>query len=109
MILHIIDQNQTTHTLEGEVGWRLMEVIRDYDLDIKAECGGACACATCHVYVADAWLSKLPPMRDDEQDRLAEDAFAVTPHSRLSCQIILTDEMAGLTVTLAPGISKNDL
>lgn len=105
-MIHVIDQNQTTHQLEGEIGWRLMEVIRDYNLDIKAECGGACACATCHVYVDDAWLSKLYPMRDDEQARLDEDAFDVKDNSRLSCQIILTPEMDGLTVTLAPGISK---
>ena len=51
----------TRHTLEALEGWRVMEVIRDWGLDIKAECGGACACATCHVYVAPEWVGKLIP------------------------------------------------
>ena len=99
--VHITDFDGTTHTLDGIAGWRLMEVIRDYGLPIKAECGGACACATCHVYVAPEWFGKLPPA-NSEETMMMDDAMAVEENSRLSCQIILTPEMEGLHVTLAP-------
>jgi 2Fe-2S ferredoxin len=100
--LIVIDQTGTRHEVEGLDGWRTMEIIRDHGLPIKAECGGACACATCHVYVDDAWLDRLLPPTDEEIDRLDE-AFEVTDRSRLSCQILMGPELDGLTVTLAPG------
>lgn len=99
--VNITDFEGKTHTLDGLEGWRLMEVIRDYGLPIKAECGGACACATCHVYVAPEWFDKLPPA-NSEETMMMDDAMAVEANSRLSCQIILTPEMEGLSVTLAP-------
>jgi len=77
-----------------------MEIIREYGLPIKAECGGACSCATCHVYVDDEWLDKIPHMRDDEEEMLDE-AFDVQDNSRLSCQIILNEDLDGLKVRLA--------
>ncbi len=101
MIVNVIDREGAEHVLEAPEGWRLMEVIRDHDLPIKAECGGCCSCATCHVYVDYDWLDKIPDVRDDEVDMLDE-AFFVEDNSRLSCQIIMTDEIDGLTVTLAP-------
>lgn len=79
-----------------------MEIIRDYGLPIKAECGGACCCATCHVYVADAWLDKLFPMRDDEDDMLDE-TFDREDNSRLSCQILMSEDLDGLELTLSEG------
>ena len=80
-----------------------MEIIRDWGLPIKAECGGACACATCHVYVAPEWTDRLPAMHQDEQDML-DGAFEVhEERSRLSCQILMTEELDGLELTLAPG------
>jgi 2Fe-2S ferredoxin len=99
--VHITDYDGKRHTLEGIEGWRLMEVIRDYGLPIKAECGGACACATCHVYVAPEWVEKLAAKSGDE-DMMLDDAMAVESNSRLSCQIILSQEHEGLEVTLAP-------
>ncbi len=96
----VTDMEGATHQLEGLVGWRLMEVIRDYGLPIKAECGGACSCATCHVYVEAG--QNLPDMREEELERLDE-AFEVRPNSRLSCQIILDESMQGLHVRLAAG------
>ena len=78
-----------------------MEVIRDYGLPIKAECGGACSCATCHVYVAEEWLGKLFPPREEEIEML-DQAFHVHDNSRLSCQILMSDALDGLHVTLAP-------
>lgn len=101
--LVVVDRDGKRHTVEGLDGWRVMEIIRDQGLPIKAECGGACACATCHVYVDGAWLEKLYPMRDEERDRLDEDAFALQPNSRLSCQILMSEALSGLVVTLAPG------
>ncbi|KAF0173725.1 MAG: 2Fe-2S iron-sulfur cluster binding domain-containing protein [Hyphomonadaceae bacterium] len=100
--LNVIDRNGALHTVEGLDGWRVMEIIRDQGLPIKAECGGACACATCHVYVDEAWLGKLVPPTDEEVERL-DDAFEVTGASRLSCQILMREDFDGLTVTLAPG------
>lgn len=100
--LNVIDQEGTLHTVEGLDGWRVMEIIRDQGLPIKAECGGACACATCHVYVAADWIDRLVAPTDEELERL-DDAFEVTDASRLSCQILMRAEFDGLTVTLAPG------
>ncbi len=97
----VTDREGIRHTLTGLDGWRLMEVIRDHGLPIKAECGGACACATCHVYVADSWLDRLPE-KSEEEEAMLDDAYAVEDHSRLSCQIILNQTLEGLDVTLAP-------
>ncbi|MFZ4542207.1 MAG: 2Fe-2S iron-sulfur cluster-binding protein [Rickettsiales bacterium] len=99
--VHVTDYEGTRHDLEGISGWRLMEVIRDHNLPIKAECGGACACATCHVYVADTWFEKLIPA-NSEETMMMDDAMAVEATSRLSCQIILSPELEGLEVKLAP-------
>ncbi len=102
MKILVTDQDGKEHELEGLEGWRVMEIIKDYGLPIKAECGGACCCATCHVYVDESWLDKLYPMREEEQDMLDE-APDVRDNSRLSCQILMSEELDGLKVTLAPG------
>jgi 2Fe-2S ferredoxin len=78
-----------------------MEVIRDANLPMAAECGGACACATCHVYVAEAWQDRLPQAQQQEVDML-DFGVAVQDSSRLACQIRLTDDLDGLELTLAP-------
>lgn len=100
--LVVIDRQGVRREVEGLDGWRIMEIIRDNGLPIKAECGGACACATCHVYVDAAFLPLLVPPTDEEIERL-DDAFEVEGNSRLSCQILMRAELDGLTVTLAPG------
>lgn len=102
MKIFVTDQAGKEHELDAIEGWRVMEIIRDHGLPIKAECGGACACATCHVYVSDEWLARLHPMQDEEQDML-DIAPDVKDNSRLSCQIIMNEEFNGLKVTLAPG------
>jgi 2Fe-2S ferredoxin len=99
--IKVVDRKGKSHTLEAPEGYRLMEVIRDNGLPIKAECGGACACATCHVYVDKAWLEKLSPALNDEVNMLDE-AFEVEENSRLSCQIIINENLDGLKVTIAP-------
>ena len=91
----------TTHRLEALEGWRVMEVIRDWGLPIKAECGGACACATCHVWVGEKWVAKLAPPSGEELEML-DGAFNVDGRSRLCCQIIMSKELDGLEIELAP-------
>ena len=100
--LIVVDHAGVEHRLEALEGWRVMEVIRDWGLAIKAECGGACACATCHVYVDDDWVDTLVPATDEEVDRLDE-AHLVEANSRLSCQILVRPEFDGLRLRLAPG------
>ncbi len=100
MKIHVTDQDGKEHTLDAIEGWRVMEIIRDHGLPIKAECGGACACATCHVYVDEEWQDKLAEMHDEEEEMLDE-AFEVEDNSRLSCQIIMDESLDGLKVTLA--------
>lgn len=102
MKIFVMDQGGVRHELEAIDGWRVMEIIRDHGLPIKAECGGCCACGTCHVYVDETWLPKLYAMRDDEQEAL-DLAFNVEDNSRLSCQILMSEELDGLELTLAPG------
>lgn len=106
MKLYVTDFEGVEHELEAIEGWRVMEIIRDYGLPIKAECGGACLCGTCHVYVAPEWQDKLYAKTDDEEDRLMEDAIGVEDSSRLSCQILMSDALDGLKVTMAPGSKK---
>jgi 2Fe-2S ferredoxin len=101
----VIDRDGTEHRLPAENGWRAMEVMRDWGLNIKAECGGAAACATCHVHVDPLWAAQLPPASAEEIDML-DVAFDVTATSRLSCQILLTPEMDGLRLKLAPGTER---
>ena len=102
--LYIIvrDRAGAEHRIPALAGWRVMEIIRDNGLPIKAECGGAMLCATCHVYVDPDWLSRVPRPRDDERDMIATEAMMPKETSRLSCQIIMTPELNGLTVSLAP-------
>jgi ferredoxin, 2Fe-2S len=106
MIIRVIDQAGEEHELEGLDGWRVMEVIRDWGLDIKAECGGSCSCATCHVFIEEAWFDKLQPPTHDEEDLLYS-TLDKKPTSRLSCQILLSDALNGLKVTLAPSAAKD--
>lgn len=100
MKIYVTDLNGKEHALDAVEGWRVMEIIREHGLPIKAECGGACACATCHVYVDPAWLPKIHDMREEEEDMLDE-AFNLQDNSRLSCQIIMSEDLDGLRVTLA--------
>ena len=70
MKIFVTDRDGKEHEVEATDGWRVMEVIRDAGLDISAECGGACACATCHVYVDPAWMDKIEPRGEEENDML---------------------------------------
>jgi 2Fe-2S ferredoxin len=101
LVIHVSDRDGKVHHLDAVEGWRVMEIIREHGLPIKAECGGALECATCHVYVQEWWLSKLVAKRPEEDEKL-DDAFHVKSNSRLSCQIIMSEALNGLEVILAP-------
>ena len=94
-----IEHNGTEHVVEVANGLTVMEGARDNNIPgIDADCGGACACSTCHVYVHPDWLAKLVPREDMEEDMLD---FAFEPdatRSRLTCQIKVTDDLDGLVV-----------
>lgn len=88
------------HVVEVKAGLSVMEgAIRNNVPGIDADCGGACACATCHVYVDEAWLDRTGTASAMEESML-DFADAVQPNSRLSCQIRVTDELDGLVVRL---------
>ena len=101
MAINVTDRQGVVHEIALENGRKLMEVIRDAGLPVKAECGGCCVCATCHVYVDDKWFSKLNDAGNEETEMLDE-ACEPNASSRLSCQIILDESLDGLSVTLAP-------
>ena len=93
-----IDVEGTARTVEGEVGSTVMETaIKQGVPGIEAECGGACACATCHVHVDEAWWGAVGEPSPMEEDML-DFAFDVKPNSRLSCQIKVSDQLEGLVV-----------
>ncbi len=93
-----IPYRQEEITVEAEIGSTVMETaVRNGVPGIEAECGGACACATCHVYVAEGWYEKVGAPEPMEEDML-DFAWEVRPNSRLSCQIKVTEELDGLIV-----------
>jgi ferredoxin, 2Fe-2S len=93
-----IQPDGTSSTVEAEPGMTVMEAAKSNDIaGIDAECGGACACATCHVFVDEAWRDKTGGAGNMEEDML-DFAFDVRPESRLCCQIKVKAELDGLTV-----------
>ena len=93
-----IDSAEETRIVEAENGSTVMEVALKHAVpEIEAECGGACSCATCHVYVDEAWSAAVGGPSPMEEDML-DFAFDVRPTSRLSCQIKVTDALDGLVV-----------
>ncbi|HTV34565.1 MAG TPA: 2Fe-2S iron-sulfur cluster-binding protein [Methylocella sp.] len=93
-----IDSSGQARTVEGAESATVMETaIRNDIPEITAECGGGCACATCHVYIAEKWLGLTGKPSSQEEDML-DFAYNVQPNSRLSCQIKITAELDGLTV-----------
>lgn len=101
MMLRIMDREGGQHETDVQPSGSLMEALRDLEYGVLAICGGSCACATCHVYVAEEWVDRLPPQHSDERE-LIRDLGHWRATSRLSCQIQLADELDGLSVTLAP-------
>lgn len=100
-IITFIQSNGDAQQLDAMVGHNLMQVATSHGLSgIVGECGGAAMCATCHVYVDNAWLDKLPAPSSNEDAMLDCTVGERQPNSRLSCQIRVTAELDGLSVTL---------
>ncbi len=102
--MHVLctDTEGKEHELLATNEWSVMEIIREGGIPILAQCGGSCACATCHVYVDATWKAKLPEPNEEEVGML-DGAFEVNADSRLACQIIFSDKLDGLKIKLAPG------
>ena len=97
-----IEDGGTEHHVDVPAGLSVMDGAKRFTVPgIEGDCGGACACATCHVYVEDGWYDRLPPPEPIEQEML-DFAFDVKPTSRLSCQIKLDPSLEGLVVRTPP-------
>jgi len=95
-----IEHNGKEHTVDGENDMTLMEVaVKNRIPGIDADCGGACACATCHVYVEPKWIEQTGQAKEAEEDML-DFAFEIQENSRLSCQIVVSDKLDGLVVRI---------
>ena len=95
-----IESNGKTHTIEVANGLSVMEgAVQNNITGIDADCGGSMACATCHVYVKEEWFNKLPKKEDGEEDML-DMAYEPKKNSRLSCQLMISDQLDGLVVNL---------
>jgi 2Fe-2S ferredoxin len=96
-----VQPDGTPKTVAAPAGTTLMEAAIDNDVEgIVAECGGACSCATCHVYVDPEWLGKIP-RPEAQEDGMLDCVLDRRDNSRLSCQIVLTDELDGIVVRVA--------
>jgi 2Fe-2S ferredoxin len=100
--LTVVTRDGTEQTFEAEAGFSVMEAIREHGVDeLLALCGGCCSCATCHVYVDEAFWPSLPDMKGDENDLLDSSDHRLE-NSRLSCQLVISPAVDGLRVTIAP-------
>ena len=100
-LLKVIDRDGKEHEVESRAGIKVMETLRELDYGVAAICGGMCSCATCHIYIDEAWAAKLPAPMSDERELLSELA-QYKPNSRLSCQVEINDALTGLRVSIAP-------
>ncbi len=95
-----VESDGTRRRIEATVGLTLMEAARQHGIGgVVAQCGGACACATCHVYIAPEWIDRLAP-REDMEEAMLEIAWEPRANSRLSCQIEVTARLDGMEVTV---------
>lgn len=100
--IYVTDRKGTEYPVDATNGFTLMEAIRDDGkFDLAAICGGMMSCSTCHVYVDEAWAGLLPPLSRDERE-LLEESSHYEANSRLSCQIEIKPDLAGLRVVVAP-------
>jgi len=98
----VTDRDGEVHEIEGSVGLKLMETLREYDYGVTAICGGLCSCATCHIFIEPDWMPRLPPPQGDEKELLVELQHYDPDRSRLSCQLDFTEALDGLALTVAP-------
>jgi ferredoxin, 2Fe-2S len=100
-----IERDGTRREVDAPVGYSVLEIAHRYKVDIEGACEGSLACSTCHVIVDPSWFAKLEAPTEDEEDML-DLAFGLTKTSRLGCQIVMTEALDGLVVTL-PGATRN--
>jgi ferredoxin, 2Fe-2S len=100
-----IERDGTRRSVEAPVGLSVLEIAHKHGIDIEGACEGSLACSTCHVIVDPEWYELLKEASEDEEDML-DLAFGLTQTSRLGCQIIMTEELDGLTVRL-PQATRN--
>ena len=100
--LVVTDRAGRTVEVGGHTDISVMENIRDLNDSVDAICGGLCSCATCHVLIDPSWIEKLPPRGEEEAILVGDSANYDHERSRLSCQIRLTEDLDGLTLTVAP-------
>jgi len=102
-IINAIDRDGSEHRLEGRERSSFMEILKRAGLSVEALCGGSCQCATCHMYVDEAWLDKLKPATDFESATLEGEAEEILrPNSRLGCQVRWEEALDGIRITVAP-------
>ena len=95
-----VEHSGKEHEVEVPAGWSVMEgAVKNLIPGIDADCGGACACATCHVFVDESWLAKLPK-KEDMEETMLDFAPDMAANSRLSCQIKVTQALDGLVVRM---------
>ena len=99
--IHVTDRAGESRVVEGRTGMSVMETLRDLDNGVEALCGGMCSCATCHSFIAPAWRDRLPP-RSDEEEELLSELEHFSENSRLTCQLVFSEELDGITLTIAP-------
>jgi len=99
--IKVTDLDGQQHELEAKPDEVLMELLRAQDWGVAALCGGMCSCATCHVFIDEAWLDSFPP-KDSDEEELLEFLDFFQPNSRLSCQLRLQSNHDQLELTLAP-------
>ncbi len=97
----VTDRDGNVHEVEGRIGVKLMETLREYDYGVTAICGGLCSCATCHIFIKPEWMPKLPVPQSDEKELLVELEHYDPPTSRLSCQVDFTEALDGLELRIA--------
>jgi len=100
-----IERNGTRREVDAPIGLSVLEIAHRNDIDLEGACEGSLACSTCHVIIDPEWFDLLKDPTEDEEDML-DLAFGLTRTSRLGCQILITEELDGLTVTLPQG-SRN--
>lgn len=103
--IHFIKPDGEKITVDAPLGLSILEIAHRNNIDLEGACEGSLACSTCHVVVDEQWFDLLPTATEDEEDML-DLAFGLTHTSRLGCQIIITEELDGLTLKL-PAATRN--
>lgn len=99
--VRFIEHSGAEHVVEAAIDASLMHAAIDNLVPgVVADCGGACNCATCHGYVDEAWIDRVPPPSADERDMIDAGCLHVQANSRLTCQIVMTSELDGITIRL---------